>query len=110
MSQSSFVYDIHARFCRVIANPHRLRILALLEGGERSVSELADEIGISVANVSQHLRVLRDSHVVKTRRDARTVFYSLTDRRLPKVCRSIRAILVEGMKKRGETMMNFEDY
>lgn len=102
MANLNLVYEIHARFCKVIANPLRLHIIALLEGREVRVTDLADEIGISVANVSQHLRILRDSHVVKTRRDAQVIYYSLTDSRLPKTCRMIRTILLDGMKKRGD--------
>lgn len=102
MSELPVLYDIQAQFCRVIANPRRLQIITLLDNNEMNVGDLAEQIGISIANVSQHLRILRDNHIVKTRRSAQVIYYSLTDSRLPKTCRAIRTILLDGMKKRGE--------
>ncbi len=98
----SGIYDIHADLCKAIAHRTRLMIVALLKDGERSVGELVSGLDISVANASQHLRILRDNHIVQTRKEGQTVFYSLTDPRLPEVCSMIRSILVDGITKRNE--------
>lgn len=65
---------------KAMSNPHRLVILCQLAGGERSVGELEEEVGLSQSGISQHLAVLRREHVVATRRDRQTVLYSLASR------------------------------
>ena len=66
-----------AGLLKAMSNPSRLVILCQLAEGERSVGELEDEVGLSQSGISQHLAVLRREHVVVTRRDKQTVFYSL---------------------------------
>ena len=60
-----------------MANTSRLMILCQLAGGERSVSDLQPTIGLSQSALSQHLAVLRRRHLVRTRRDGQSIFYSL---------------------------------
>jgi DNA-binding transcriptional ArsR family regulator len=60
-----------------MANPHRLMILTQLMRTERSVGELEGMVGLSQSALSQHLARLRRDHLVKTRRSAQTIFYSL---------------------------------
>src|SRR5512140_116508 len=69
-----------APLLKAMSNPSRLVILCQLAEGERSVGELEDEVGLSQSGISQHLAVLRREHVVVTRRDKQTVFYSLASR------------------------------
>ncbi|MFZ5981139.1 MAG: ArsR/SmtB family transcription factor, partial [Candidatus Zixiibacteriota bacterium] len=63
---------------------------------------IANSLGLQQSNISQHLRVLRSQHIVDSRKDGQTVFYRLTNSRLARVCADIRAILLEGMEKRGK--------
>lgn len=69
-----------APILKAMANPSRLVILCQLAEGERSVGELGDAVGLSQSGISQHLGVLRREHVVVTRRERQTVFYSLASR------------------------------
>lgn len=66
-----------ADLLKAMSNPSRLVILCQLAEGERSVGELEEEVGLSQSGISQHLAVLRREHVVVTRREKQTVFYSL---------------------------------
>ena len=66
-----------APLLKAMSNPSRLVILCQLAEGERSVGELEEEVGLSQSGISQHLAILRREHVVVTRRDKQTVFYSL---------------------------------
>lgn len=95
------MFQLHAEFCKIVANPIRLQIIALLEAGEQPVGKLAEATGSSLANISQHLRILRTHNVVRTRRDGRVIYYSLRDPRLVEACELTRSILVDGMKERG---------
>ncbi len=62
---------------KAMSNEHRLMILCQLTKGEKCVSELESIIGLSQSALSQHLARLRRDEVVKTRRSAQTIFYSL---------------------------------
>ena len=66
-----------ARLLKAISNDRRLKILCYLSEKERSVGELCDLIGIGQSALSQHLAKLRGDNVVKTRREAQTVYYSI---------------------------------
>ena len=79
MPDAAIVQDVADAF-RVLAEPARLRIvLALLEGGELCVCDIAAAAGMNETSASQHLRVLRGSRTVRKRRDGRISYYSLSD-------------------------------
>ena len=61
----------------VIADPTRRRILDAVRGGERSVTELVDAVGMHQPGVSRHLKVLREAGLVEVRRDAQRRLYRL---------------------------------
>lgn len=73
------VFEVHADFCRVFANVKRLKILWLLEDKEMSVGDIANAIGITVANASQQLQILRTQGAVKVRRDGQHAYYSVAN-------------------------------
>lgn len=62
---------------KAIANESRLRILCLLMHGERSVTQINQEMALSQSALSQHLAVLRQGHLVATRRSSQVIYYSL---------------------------------
>jgi ArsR family transcriptional regulator, virulence genes transcriptional regulator len=69
-----------AAFLKALANPHRLLVLCHLTEGERSVGALEALLGLRQPHLSQHLARLRRDRLVKTRRDSRTIYYSLGSR------------------------------
>ena len=74
-----------AGFLKILANDRRLMILCELLKGERSVGELEDIVDLSQSALSQHLARLRRSHLVKTRRESQTIYYSIADPGVTKV-------------------------
>lgn len=64
---------------KALADPTRLRILALLSIGERCVGDLADNLDVSQSAVSHQLRILRSLDIVRYRKEGREVFYTLAD-------------------------------
>lgn len=64
---------------KAVSNPARLRIALCLLGGERSVTELENELGVRQPNLSQHLAELRSINLVATRREVKSVYYRLAD-------------------------------
>ena len=98
------LYELHAELCSTMANPKRLAILESLHAGEKSVTDIAEGTGTPITTVSQHLRLLRDKHVVVTRKEGQTVFYRLRDPRMVDACHLIRSVLVDGMRAHGEML------
>ncbi len=68
---------VAARFFRVLGDPTRLRLIELLEDGERAVGELVSAIGQPQPRVSTHLACLRHCGFVSTERRGKEVFYRL---------------------------------
>ncbi len=66
-----------AEFLKVLANESRLAILCNLIDGEKSVNELEELLNLRQSTLSQHLSVLRRERLVKTRRAAQYIYYSL---------------------------------
>lgn len=64
---------------KVLGHPTRIHIIETLRSTELSVGAILDQVQVEPANLSQHLSVLRQSHLVTTRKDANQVFYSLRD-------------------------------
>src|SRR5262245_15677481 len=89
------VIDTVAELFRVMAHPSRVRILGLLHGSERDVTELTVKLGLSPANVSQHLALLRSHHLVSARRQGTHIRYSLRDPRMAEVINRMLDILAE---------------
>ena len=68
-------------FMKSLANPNRLMIACALVEGERSVGDLETELGLRQPSLSQQLAELRESGVVEARREAKQVFYRISDQR-----------------------------
>ena len=73
------LYEQFARIGKALANPHRLELLDVLAQCERTVEALAEETGMTVANASQHLQVLRAAQLVEVRREGVSMYYRLAD-------------------------------
>ena len=80
------LFEMHAEMCQALANQHRLAIVHSLKDGEKCVSDLAAELGISVHNVSQHLRILKQRLLVRSRKEGQTVYYSVTNQKFVQAC------------------------
>ena len=68
------------------------RYFELLAQGERSVDSLASEIGLSIANTSQHLQALRQAALVESRKDGLFVHYRLADPEVFELAKVIRSV------------------
>ena len=86
------LYGQFARIGKTLSSPHRLEILELLAQGERTVDSLATELGLSLANTSQHLQGLRQAVLVDSRKEGLFVFYRLADPAVFELLRAIHAV------------------
>jgi len=89
------LYDGFTMVAKALANGRRAEIVDVLSQGERSVEELAAEIGQSVANTSQHLRYLAGAGLVRTRRDGNRVIYALTGPRVGQLWVTLRSVAAD---------------
>ena len=88
-----------ARIGKALGNPHRLQLIEVLAQGERTVEQLAEDVGSPVANVSQHLQVLKAAMLVSVRREGLYARYSLAD---PRVFRAWQALSDLGQARLSE--------
>lgn len=97
------IFERHSAFCTIFTAPIRLRIMWLLKDGEQTVSYLAEKLDTSMANVSQHLRVLRDQGALYTRKDGKQVYYRISNPKILKGAGLIRQALIENLKAEGRS-------
>ena len=79
-----------ARTLKAVAHPLRLRIIELLEGGERAVGDIVAALGAKPAIVSQQLGLMRDRGVLAARREGPHVYYRIANRHVVKVIHCVR--------------------
>ena len=81
-----------AALLKTLTHPARLMIACTLAENERSVGELESELGVHQPTLSQQLTVLREAGIVETRREAKQIFYRLTDGRIARLVQSLYVI------------------
>jgi DNA-binding transcriptional ArsR family regulator len=83
---SDQMIELVARRFRVLGEPQRLRILQLLEAGERTVGDIVEALDGNQPNVSKHLQSLYESGLVGRRRNGNSIYYSIADPVVFKLC------------------------
>ena len=101
------VLRLQAELCKSLSDPKRLHIIQELRTGERTVSELADIVGLKQSNTSQHLAVLRKIGVVFPRKEGNMVYYKLAHPKIGEACDLVHEVIAEQLQnsKRLSTLM-----
>lgn len=94
-SQNKTIYEMQAAICSALANPVRLEILDLLADGEKTSSQLLEDLDIPKANLSQHLTVLKDAGIVQSRKEGLFQYISLAFPKIKEACSLVRTLLIE---------------
>src|SRR3990170_8190622 len=89
------IYHLHAEVCKTLSNAKRLEILNILREKEMSVGEIVSKMGISKANVSQHLAVLRNAGILETQRAGVSIYYRIANQKVIKAYDLMREVLIE---------------
>jgi DNA-binding transcriptional ArsR family regulator len=92
------ILELHARVCKTMAHPIRLALLSELRDGERSVGDLAEAVGVTQSLASQHLAVLRNQGLLRTRRNGSEIFYSVGYPKMIQACDLLREVLFEHLR------------
>jgi ArsR family transcriptional regulator, virulence genes transcriptional regulator len=105
MAKSNFdmsIYELQAEISKTIAHPLRIAIIHCLKGGERTVSDLTQTLGASQSNISQHLAIMRQRQIVKTRKKGSTVYYRVANPKISQACDMVREVLLEQLNQQQE--------
>jgi len=97
-------YTLHSDVCKTLANPKRQEILDCIRDTELTVNQIMEKTGISQANLSQHLAILRTKGIVKTRRDGINVYYSLANEKIIKAFDLISQLINESLASQTKTV------
>src|SRR5437763_8021191 len=89
------LFDEFARLGQALANGRRLEIVDVLANGERTGEGLASETGLSVANASQHLQLLREVGLVSRRREGTRIYYELKDAEVFDLWHNLRSVAAQ---------------
>jgi len=96
------LYEMQAEISKTMAHPLRLAILHYLKDGEKTVNDLVETLGASQSNVSQHLALMRQRQIVKTRKVGSTVYYQVSNPKISQACDMVRQVLLEQLSQKQE--------
>lgn len=106
------LFDGFAEVAKALASGRRAEIVDVLAQGERSVEEVAGELGQSVANTSHHLRTLARAGLVRTRREATRIYYGLASDSVAELWAALRDVAAEhvvGVERLTEAYLGVRD-
>jgi DNA-binding transcriptional ArsR family regulator len=93
------IYQYHAEMCQVFSHPKRLEVINVLRDGEMTVSELAQKLEITVGNLSQHLSMMKERHILMSRKEGNMVYYRITNPKLIRCFDMMREMLFEQIRQ-----------
>lgn len=93
------IYAYHAEMCQVLSHPKRLEVINVLRDGEMSVTELSQKLGLTVGNLSQHLSMMKERHVLLTRKEGNMVYYRIANPKLIRCFDMMREMLFEQIRQ-----------
>ena len=96
--------ELVARRFRMLGEPQRLRILQVLEGGEKTVSQIVTALEGNQPNISKHLQALNEAGLVGRRREGNSIFYSISDPVVFKLCELVCRSAAEEARGRLESL------
>ncbi len=101
------IYELQAEISKTLAHPLRIALLHVLKDGEKTVNELVDIIGASQSNISQHLAIMRQRQIVKTRKEGSSVYYRVTSPKISQACDIMREVLMEQLVQKQDVAKNY---
>ena len=93
------IYQYHAEMCQVFSHPKRLEVINVLRDGEMSVTELAQKLELTIGNLSQHLSMMKERHILLTRKEGNMVYYRILNPKLIQCFDMMREMLFEQIRQ-----------
>lgn len=94
------IYELQAEVSKTLAHPLRLAILHTLRDGEKTVNHLTEITGASQSNVSQHLALMRQRDIVRTRKEGANIYYRVASPKISQACDMVREVLLEQLSQK----------
>lgn len=92
------IYAYHAEMCKVLSHPKRLELINVLRDREMNVTCLSRRLGLAPGNLSQHLAMMRERHILIARKEGNVVYYRIANPRLLEAYDLLREILFEQIR------------
>ena len=102
------IFELHADVCKVFSHAKRLEILNTLKDKEMTASELIEKTGLSKANLSQHMSILKSKGVVLTRREGVNIYYRVSNAKIIQACDLMREVLLEQFQEKGKIVASLK--
>ena len=93
------IYVYHAEMCKVFSHAKRLELINILRDKEMSAGELGKRLGLAPANLSQHLTMMRERHILVSRKEGNVVYYRIANPRLLDAFDLLREILFDQIRQ-----------
>jgi ArsR family transcriptional regulator len=85
--------------CQVFSHPKRLEVINILRDGEMSVNELAQKLGLSQGNLSQHLSMMKERRILLSRKEGNLVYYRFANPKMIRCFDMMREMLFEQIRQ-----------
>jgi len=93
------IYLYHAEMCKVFSHPKRLELIDILREKEMSAGELGEKLGLTAANLSQHLAMMKERRILVSRKEGNMVYYRIANPRLLQAFDLLREILFQQIRQ-----------
>jgi ArsR family transcriptional regulator len=93
------IYEYHAEMCQVFSHAKRLEVINVLRDGEMTVGELAQRLKLTPGNLSQHLSLMKDRHILLSRKEGNMVYYRIANPKLIRCFDMMREMLFEQLRQ-----------
>jgi DNA-binding transcriptional ArsR family regulator len=110
MDELSPVFEVVARYFRMLSDPTRLKILHSICADERTVSEIVEQTGCTQSNVSRNLALMHQMGGVARRRSANFVHYRVADPMLAEVCRMVCVRIASQLEEQTPLREQLQDF
>ncbi len=93
------IYAYHAEMCKVFSHPKRLEVINILRDGELSVTDLSQRLILTIGNLSQHLNMMKDHHILLSTKRGNMVYYRIANPKLIRCFDMMREMLFEQIRQ-----------
>lgn len=92
------IFELQAGVCQMLANAKRLEIIGILGEEELSVGEIAEKMDLRMANISQHLSIMKSKGILLSRRDGVNIYYRISNPKVVTACNLMKEVLMERLE------------
>jgi ArsR family transcriptional regulator len=93
------IYAYHAEMCQVFSHPKRLEVIDILRDGEMTVTELVEKLKLTAGNLSQHLSMMKERHILLSRKEGNMVYYRIANPKMIRCFDMMREMLFEQIRQ-----------